>query len=61
MKENGIPTNKGVNIDAIAVVPYARPILSSENCKVTLKYVPKVTYHAPQMKYWRNIIAASLI
>src|SRR5262249_30744081 len=46
-------------IAASAVVPAASPICSPEKCNVSPSHVPIVTYHAPQTKYWRNIIADS--
>jgi hypothetical protein len=43
---------------ASAVVPYVRPICSPEN-PIDPSQVPRVTYHAPQMKYSRNIMTES--
>src|ERR1700755_98261 len=54
-----IPTKNGEIIAASAVVPAARPICSPEKCSVAPSHVPIVTYHAPQTKYCRNIIAES--
>src|SRR4051812_20070678 len=56
-----MPTKNGEIIAASAVVPAASPICSPEKCSVAPSHVPMVTYHAPQTKYWRNIIADSLI
>src|SRR5213595_915141 len=55
-----MPTKNGEIIAASAVVPYARPVCSPEKCNVSPSQVPIVTYHAPQTKYCRNIIADSL-
>jgi hypothetical protein len=46
---------------AIAVAPYAAPICGSVKWSVCPRYVPIVTNHTPQMKYWRNIIADSFV
>ena len=54
-----MPTKNGETIAANAVVPYANPICSPEKCKVSASHVPMVTDHAPQTKYWRNIMAES--
>src|SRR5262245_9122361 len=54
-----IPTKNGEIIAASAVVPAASPICSPEKCRVCPSHVPIVTYHAPQTKYCRNIIADS--
>src|SRR3979409_2313052 len=54
-----MPTKNGEIIAASAVVPAARPICSPEKCSVCPSHVPIVTYHAPQTKYCRNIIADS--
>src|SRR5215813_6946529 len=54
-----MPTKNGEIIAATAVVPAASPICSPEKCNVSPSHVPIVTYHAPQTKYWRNIIADS--
>ena len=54
-----MPTKNGEIIAASAVVPAARPICSPEKCSVSPSQVPIVTYHAPQTKYCRNIIADS--
>src|SRR4249920_3186807 len=54
-----MPTKNGEIIAASAVVPAARPICSPEKCSVSPSHVPIVTYHAPQTKYCRNIIADS--
>src|SRR5688572_16013657 len=51
------PTKNGEIIAATAVLPYARPICVASNRSVCPRYVPRVANHAPQMKYWRNIIA----
>ena len=56
-----MPTKNGDTIAASAVVLYARPLCCPENFSVCSRYVPIVTYHAPQTKYSRNIIAESLI
>ena len=53
------PTKNGETIAAIAVVLYARPLCCPENWSVFSRYVPMVTYQAPQTKYWRNIITES--
>ena len=39
----------------MANAPYARPIWPPSNFSVLKRYVPMLTYHAPQMKYWRNM------
>ncbi len=54
-----MPMKNGDAIAAIAVAPYALPICASVKCSVLPRYVPIVTYHAPQTKYCRNIIADS--
>ena len=54
-----MPTKNGDTIAARAVVLYARPLCCPENCRVFSRYVPIVTYQAPQTKYWRNIITDS--
>ena len=54
------PTKKGDTIAASAVVLYAAPLCWPENRNVCSRYVPIVTYQAPQMKYWRNIMIDSL-
>ena len=47
----------------MAAVPYAWPISASENNRAPVEssadamYVLSVTNHAPQTKYWRNIMA----
>ena len=56
-----MPTKNGDTIAASAVVLYARPLCCPENFSVCSRYVPIVTYHAPQTKYSRNIITDSLI
>ena len=53
-----MPTKNGEMIAASAVVPYVRPICSPENPNAPSQ-VPIVTYHAPQTKNSRNIIADS--
>src|ERR671912_485889 len=53
------PTKNGETIAASAVVLYASPLSWPENWSVLSRYVPMVTYHAPQTKYWRNIITDS--
>src|ERR671912_728217 len=53
------PTKNGDTIAASAVVLYARPLSWPENWSVLSRYVPMVTYQAPQTKYWRNIITDS--
>src|SRR5438093_9657958 len=54
-----MPTKNGETIAANAVVPYANPICSPEKCRVSASHVPIVTDHAPQTKYWRNIMTES--
>ena len=54
-----IPIKKGLMIAAIAVAPYAVPICVSVKCRVVPRYVPIVTNHDPQTKYWRNIMIDS--
>src|SRR5690606_32741909 len=55
-----MPTKNGEIIAAIAVLPYASPICPPSNRNPWPRYVPIVTNHAPQTKYWRNIMADSL-
>ena len=55
-----MPTKNGDTIAASAVVPYAAPLSVPEKLSVFSRYVPIVTYHAPQMKNSRNIITESL-
>ena len=55
-----MPTKNGDTIAASAVVPYAAPLSVPEKFSVFNRYVPIVTYHAPQMKNSRNIITESL-
>src|SRR5690554_1125050 len=55
-----MPTKNGEIIAAIAVLPYASPICPPSNRSPWPRYVPIVTNHAPQTKYWRNIMADSL-
>src|SRR2546429_2256827 len=50
------PTRNGEIAAPKAVVPAATPICSPEKCNCCPSQVPRVTYHAPQMKYSRNII-----
>src|SRR5436190_17527857 len=45
----------------MANAPYARPICPPSKPKVLPRYVAMLTYHAPQMKYWRNMKMLSLI
>src|SRR5712691_11460166 len=52
-----MPRKNGEIMAASAVVPAASPICSPEKCSVSPSHVPIVTYHAPQTKYCRNIIA----
>ena len=54
-----MPMKNGDTSAAIAVAPYARPTCTAENPSVCVRYVPIVTNHDPQMKYWRNIITDS--
>jgi hypothetical protein len=54
-----MPTKNGEIIAASAVVPAASPICSPLKWSVPPSHVPIVTYHAPQTKYWRNIIVES--
>ena len=51
-----MPTKNGEIIADTAVVPYASPDCAPESRSVSASHVPIVTYHAPQTKYWRNII-----
>ena len=51
-----MPMKNGLTIAAIAIAPYALPICVSVKCSVWPRYVPIVTNHAPQTKYWRNIM-----
>ena len=56
-----IPTKKGEIMVAMASAPYAEATCTPLDCKCVTIYVPMVTYQAPQMKYWRNIIMESRI
>jgi hypothetical protein len=49
------PTKNGETIAPMAVVPATHPICWPEKCSAA-NHVPRVTYHAPQMKYWSSII-----
>src|SRR5258706_11962887 len=49
------PTKKGEIIDPIANAPYANPTCWPLNFNTFVRYVPRLIYHAPQMKYWRNM------
>ena len=51
----------GETIAAIAVAPYAAPTSFPLKCSVWPRYVAIVTNHAPQTKYWRNIITESRV
>ena len=50
------PTKNGETSDATAVVPKTAPAAVAEKWSVLVRYVVIVTYQAPQMMYWRNII-----
>ena len=54
-----MPTNTGATMAPMAIEPYAAPIWTPSNSSVVPRKVPSVTNQAPQMKYWRNIIAPS--
>src|SRR4030095_15229250 len=56
-----MPRKNGETSAAIAVAPYASPICAPEKPRVCPRYVPIVTNHDPQMKYWRNIITESFM
>src|SRR2546423_802119 len=55
------PTKNGEIIDPIANAPYAAPTCWPLNFNTFVRYVPRLIYHAPQMKYWRNMNTESLV
>src|SRR5580765_8555044 len=55
------PTKNGEIIDPIAKAPYAHPTSCPVNFRTLVRYVPRLMYHAPQMKYCRNMKIESLV
>ena len=51
------PTKNGDTSEATDAVPKTAPAAVAEKCSVVVRYVVIVTYHAPQITYWRNIMA----
>src|ERR1700733_8679060 len=51
------PTKKGAMIAPTAVAPATMPTCCPLKCSVLESQVATVTYHAPQIKYSRNIMA----
>src|SRR6185436_19296447 len=52
------PTKKGDISEATETVENTRPACVPVKCSVCVRYVVMVTYHAPQMTYWMNIMIA---
>src|SRR5215207_5229356 len=53
------PTKNGEIIDPMANAPYASPTWPPSNFSALSRYAAMLAYHDPQMKYWRNMNAAS--
>ena len=52
------PTKNGETSEASDTVEKTRPACVPVKCSVCVRYVVMVTYHAPQMTYWMNIMIA---
>ena len=52
------PTKNGDTSDARETVEKTRPAWVPVKFSVCVRYVVMVTYHAPQMTYWMNIMIA---